>query len=127
MSAHDRMEKFIILKLTTTWTQAKIAKELRVSENTVSSYKTRPDYKETFNRLAVEVFDDLRAPALARLRMLLKSDNEQIVMQAIKTILEYTVSKATDNVNISGNINADVTDPFKNMSREDLRKVLRDG
>lgn len=28
MSAYDRMEKFIVLKLTTTWTQAKIAKEL---------------------------------------------------------------------------------------------------
>ena len=70
-------------------TQKQIAKELKITEQTICNWKKDKEL-ENFGSLAVE--------AQKELKKLLKSNNEYIKMQAVKDILDRAGYKPTERI-----------------------------
>lgn len=69
-------------------TQKQIAKELKVTEQTICNWKKDKEFKNEIEKNIKENFGSLALEAQKELKKLLKSSNEYIKMQAVKDILD---------------------------------------
>lgn len=101
---NEKQQKCIILMITSSKTQKQIAKEIQISENTISEWKKDKEFKEEVQRQMKENFGSLAIEAQQELKKLLKSKNENVKMQAIKDVLDRAGYKPTEKSEITGNI-----------------------
>ena len=69
-------------------TQKQIAKELKITEQTICNWKKDKEFKNEIEQNIKENFGSLALDAQKELKKLLKSNNEYIKMQAVKDILD---------------------------------------
>ena len=69
-------------------TQKQIAKELKITEQTICNWKKDKKFKNEIEKNIKENFGSLAVEAQKELKKLLKSNNEYIKMQAVKDILD---------------------------------------
>ena len=69
-------------------TQKQIAKELKITEQTICNWKKDKEFKNEIEKNIKENFGSLAIDAQKELKKLLKSNNEYIKMQAVKDILD---------------------------------------
>lgn len=69
-------------------TQKQIAKELKITEQTICNWKKDKEFKNETEKNIKENFGSLALDAQKELKKLLKSNNEYIKMQAVKDILD---------------------------------------
>lgn len=69
-------------------TQKQIAKELKITEQTICNWKKDKEFKNEIEKNIKENFGSLAVEAQKELKKLLKSNNEYIKMQAVKDILD---------------------------------------
>lgn len=69
-------------------TQKQIAKELKITEQTICNWKKDKEFKNEIENNIKENFGSLAVEAQKELKKLLKSNNEYIKMQAVKDILD---------------------------------------
>lgn len=69
-------------------TQKQIAKELKITEQTICNWKKDKEFKNEIEKNIKENFGSLALDAQKKLKKLLKSNNEYIKMQAVKDILD---------------------------------------
>lgn len=69
-------------------TQKQIAKELKITEQTICNWKKDKEFKNEIEKNIKENFGSLALEAQKELKKLLKSSNEYIKMQAVKDILD---------------------------------------
>ncbi len=97
-------EMCIKLMITENKTQKQIAKELKITEQTICNWKKDKEFKEEIQKQMQENFGILAIEAQQKLKKLLNSKNEYIQIQAIKDILDRAGYKPTDKTEISGSI-----------------------
>lgn len=118
---NERQQKCIKLMLTTNKTQKQIAKEIQVSENSISEWKKNNEFKEELQKQMKDNFGSLAIVAQKELGKLLKSKNPNIRIQAIKDLLDRAGYKPTDKVNVNGTIESP-----SNKILESINKQLSD-
>ena len=69
-------------------TQKQIAKELKITEQTICNWKKDKEFKSEIEKNIKENFGSLALEAQKELKKLLKSNNEYIKMQAVKDVLD---------------------------------------
>ena len=69
-------------------TQKQIAKELKITEQTICNWKKDKEFKNEIENNIKENFGSLALDAQKELKKLLRSNNEYIKMQAVKDILD---------------------------------------
>lgn len=69
-------------------TQKQIAKELKITEQTICNWKKDKEFKNEIENNIKENLGSLAVEAQKELKKLLKSNNEYIKMQAVKDILD---------------------------------------
>ncbi len=69
-------------------TQKQIAKELKITEQTICNWKKDKEFKSEIEKNIKKNFGSLALEAQKELKKLLKSNNEYIKMQAVKDILD---------------------------------------
>lgn len=117
---NEKQKKCIMLMVTSSKTQKQIAKEIQISENTISEWKKDKEFKDEIQIQMRENFGSLAVEAQKKLEKLLNSKNEYIQIQAIKDILDRAGYKPKENVKISGEVN----NPFSGMTTEELRNIV---
>lgn len=118
----EKQQKCIILMITTNKTQKQIAKEIQISENSISEWKKDKEFKDEIQRQMKDNFGSLAIGAQQELKKLLKSKNENIKMQAIKDVLDRAGYKPVEKQEVKGEIN----NPFAGLSTDELRKILNE-
>jgi len=79
-------------------TQKQIAKELKITEQTICNWKKDKEFKNEIEQNIKENFGSLAVEAQKELKKLLKSNNEYIKMQAVKDILDRAGYKPTERI-----------------------------
>lgn len=79
-------------------TQKQIAKELKITEQTICNWKKDKEFKNEIEKNIKENFGSLAVEAQKELKKLLKSNNEYIKMQAVKDILDRAGYKPTERI-----------------------------
>jgi len=79
-------------------TQKQIAKELKVTEQTICNWKKDKEFKNEIEKNIKENFGSLALDAQKELKKLLKSSNEYIRIQAVKDILDRAGYKPTERI-----------------------------
>ena len=115
---NERQQKCITLMLTTNKTQKQIAKEIQVSENSISEWKKNKEFKEELQNQMRENFGSLAIIAQKELGKLLKSKNPNIKIQAVKDVLDRAGYKPTDKVDVNGNINTPSNAILESINRQ---------
>ena len=100
----EKQQKCIILMITTNTTQKQIAKEIQISENSISEWKKDQEFKNEIQKQMKENFGSLALEAQKELKNLLKSKNDSVKMQAIKDILDRAGYKPLEKIEHSGSI-----------------------
>lgn len=108
----------INLMVTENKTQKQIAKELKITEQTICNWKKDKEFKEAIEKNIKENFGSLALDAQKELKNLLKSKNEFVKMQAIKDILDRAGFKPTDKVEHSGNIKSQHLSLLESINRQ---------
>lgn len=89
-------------------TQKEIAKDIKVSEQTICEWKKDNEFKEELHKQMKEYFSVLAVKAQKCLNKLLDSQNEYIQLQAIKDVLDRAGYKPVEK-QITGNANINYT------------------
>lgn len=118
----EKQQKCVILMITTNKTQKQIANEIQISENSICEWKKDQEFKNEIQKQMKENFGSLAVEAQKELKNLLKSKNESVKMQAIKDILDRAGYKPKEDIKVSGEVN----NPFKDLSTEELRQLIKD-
>lgn len=84
----EKQMQCISLMVTENKTQKQIAKELKITEQTICNWKKDKEFKNEIEKNIKENFGSLALEAQKELKELLKSNNEYIKMQAVKDILD---------------------------------------
>lgn len=79
-------------------TQKQIAKELKITEQTICNWKKDKEFKNEIENNIKENFGSLALDAQKELKKLLKSNNEYIKMQAVKDVLDRAGYKPTERI-----------------------------
>ena len=79
-------------------TQKQIAKELKITEQTICNWKKDKEFKNEIEQNIKENFGSLAVEAQKELKKLLKSNNEYIKMQAVKDVLDRAGYKPTERI-----------------------------
>lgn len=106
----EKQQKCVILMITSNKTQKQIAKEIKVSENSICEWKKDKEFKEEIQKQMKENFSSLAIEAQRELKKLLKSKNENVKMQAIKDVLDRAGYKPVDKTEVTGSGRVELVD-----------------
>lgn len=107
---NEKQQKCIILMITSGKTQKQIAKEIQVSENTISEWKKSKEFKEEIQKQMRENFGSLAIEAQQKLKKLLNSKNENIQIQAIKDVLDRAGYKPIEKTELKTEAKVELVD-----------------
>ena len=114
--------KCLELMVLGTYTQREISKEIKVSEQTICSWKKNDEFMEEYNRLVRGCIQSLASRALRTMIELLDATSESVRYNAAKDILDRAGFKPEENLTIKNT----ATDPFEGLSTEELKKLIDD-
>lgn len=114
--------KCLELMVLGTHTQKQIAQEVKVSEQTICSWKKNDEFMDEYNRLVRGCIQSLASRALRTLIELLDASSESVRYNVAKDILDRAGFKPEEKVTI----NETVSDPFEGLSTEELKKLIDD-
>lgn len=116
-----KQKKCIELMLLGEITQAQIAKELKVTEQTICNWKKNSEFAKELadgNRIAIS---SLVPRAINKTAALLNAESEQVQLAAAKDILDRAGYKAQDDIKLNANITSEkLADVFKQIGGEGL-------
>lgn len=116
-----KQKKCIELMLLGEITQAQIAKELKVTEQTICNWKKNSEFAKELadgNRIAIS---SLVPRAINKTAALLNAESEQVQLAAAKDILDRAGYKAQDDIKLNANITSEkLVDVFKQIGGEGL-------
>lgn len=107
---NEKQQKCIISMITEAKTQKQIAKEIQVSENTISEWKKNKEFKEEIQKQMRENFSLLAIEAQQKFKKLLNSKNENIQMQAVKDILDRAGYKPVEKAELVAESRVELVD-----------------
>lgn len=107
---NEKQQKCIILMVTSGKTQKQIAKEIQISENTISEWKRNKEFKEEIQKQMRENFGSLAIEAQQKLKKLLNSKNENIQIQAIKDVLDRAGYKPIEKTELKTEAKVELVD-----------------
>lgn len=125
--ASDNIKKVVRLTVYEGLTQKEATKKIGITEAYFSRWKN--DNKSTFEELQTqyhrEFMGGLVTPALQTLEKLLKSENDNVRLNAVKDILDRTGHKPIDKQEVahSGDMNIK-TSPYDELSVDELKELL---
>ena len=99
--SESKMKKCIGMMISGNFTQKEIAKELKITEQTIVNWKKRAGFIELRDSMQKEYLSALTAPALRTLGKLLNAKSELVRLQASTDILDRTGYKPADKQEIS--------------------------
>lgn len=85
-------------------TQVEIAKELQVSENTISNWKKNEEFATEFDRMMRQSINATCSRALRTMIGLLNSDSDSVRFQASKDLLDRAGYKAIEKLEVDANV-----------------------
>jgi len=106
-------------------TQKQIAKELKVTEQTICNWKKDKEFKNEIEKNIKENFGSLALDAQKELKKLLKSSNEYIRIQAVKDILDRAGYKPTERIKNEVEPSKKFADICKQLGGEGLNEWWR--
>lgn len=119
---NKNQEKAVKMLATGRYLQKEIAKELNVTEQTVTNWKKDAEFVEAYTKEVSGNLKYLAHEAYNTMRKLLDADSENVRFSAAKDILDRTGFKAIDRIEIEGT----VTNPYENLTEAELRKLIND-
>lgn len=102
-----KQRKCIELLVCGQYTQAQIARELKITPQTICNWKKEAEFSQELNECTKRCIQTLAPKAVKTLESLLNSESDNVRFSAAKDILDRTGFKPSDNVNINGNIAAE--------------------
>lgn len=104
-----------------TLSQVEIAKELKITEQTICNWKKDDEFLQEISKSAQQKIIRIVPKAINKLNALLDSKNEAIQLNAIKDVLDRAGLKAQSDVKINANITSEkLADVFKQIGGEGL-------
>lgn len=103
-------EKAVRLMVVTELSQREIAKELNLTEQTISNYKKKESYPQLRQQYEEAFLADLTAPAMRTMRELLSAKSEFVRYSAASDILDRTGYKPTERQEIDAHVKTDKLD-----------------
>lgn len=103
-------------------TQKQIAKQIKMTEQTICNWKKDAEFMAAYNKLLRSSLQSVAAKAARTLTSLLDAESEQVRLNAAKDILDRAGFKPEDKLAINGNVN----NPLAGLSTEDLKKLVLD-
>lgn len=94
----EKQIQCVRLMITENKTQKQIAKELKITEQTICNWKKDKKFKDEIDKNIKENFGSLALDAQKELKKLLKSKNEYIRIQAVKDILDRAGYKPAERI-----------------------------
>lgn len=85
-------------------TQAEIAKEIKVSEQTICNWKKDEEFIAEYNNRIKSCISSLAPKALKTMKTLLSSDTDKVRFSAAKDLLDRSGFKPTENVKVDGKL-----------------------
>ena len=92
----NNYEKAIVLMVRTSLTQREIAKELDVTEETISRWKKRKDFEDLKTAEEKKFLEDLSSKSIRTMEELLTAKSELVRFNAAKDILDRTGHKPVE-------------------------------
>lgn len=102
--------------------QKQIAKQIKMSEQTICNWKKDAEFMAQYNKLLRSSLQSVAGKAVRTLVSLLDADSEQVRLNAAKDVLDRAGFKPEDRLAINGNVN----NPLAGLSTEDLKKLIVD-
>ena len=90
-------------------TQAEIARELKVTEQTICNWKKDEEFTNELVKANRIVISSLVPRAINKTAALLEADSEQVQLAAAKDILDRAGYKAPKEIKVDGNIKQEQT------------------
>lgn len=104
-----KQKKCIELMIAGGMTQIEIAKELQVSDQSVSNWKKNPEFAAAREEAERDAFRKLVPKARQKIADLLNAKNEQVQLAAARDILDRAGYKAESKVQVEGSLTTETT------------------
>lgn len=118
-----KQKKCIEMLASGTMTQAEIARELKVTEQTICNWKKNADFAAELEAANRVVISSLVPAAVQKTKALLNADSEAVQLAAAKDILDRAGYKAQDNIRLNADITSEkLADVFKQIGGEGLEE-----
>ena len=102
--ANQKMERCIMLMLTTDKTQKEIAEEINITEKTISTWKKTAEFVELRTEMNRLIFGELAVEATRKMRKLLNAKSELVQFNAAKDLLDRAGYAPVDKQEISAKV-----------------------
>ena len=117
-----KKEKAINLLIYSKMTDTDIAKEVGVARSTLSNWKKDKSFNERYLEELGVLATSMGAKALNKLIGLLDSENEYLVYQVAKDLLDRIGLKAPEKLETTTTVK---TNPVEGLTTEELREILK--
>ena len=104
--------------------QKQIASELKVTQQTVTTWKKDERFQELKFQMEKEVLKNLTGKALKTLKELLNAESETVKYYASRDILDRAGHKQTDKLEVKSESNVVVNNPFEDLNVDELKKFI---
>ena len=102
-----KQKKCIDLLVTGRYTQAQIAKELKITPQTICNWKKDPDFSQELQACLKSCIQTLAPKAVKTLESLLNSESDNVRFSAARDILDRTGFKPGENISVTSNLEAE--------------------
>lgn len=102
-----KQRKCIDLLVTGRYTQAQIAKELKITPQTICNWKKDPEFSQELQACLKSCIQTLAPKAVKTLESLLNSESDNVRFSAARDILDRTGFKPGENISVTSNLEAE--------------------
>lgn len=102
-----KQKKCIEMLVCGSYTQVQIARELKISEQTICNWKKDKEFSSELEKQLRLCVQTLAPKAVRTMENLLKSESDNVRFSAAKDILDRTGFKPSDNINVKNTIAAE--------------------
>lgn len=89
--------------------QSQIAKELKISEQTICNWKKSTEFSEKLEQENRQIISSMVPRAVNKLQALLDAESEQVQLAAARDILDRAGYKAPKEIQIDANVQQETT------------------
>lgn len=102
-----KQRKCIDLLVTGRYTQVQIARELKITPQTICNWKKDPDFSQELQACLKSCIQTLAPKAVKTLESLLNSESDNVRFSAARDILDRTGFKPGENISVTSNLEAE--------------------